>query len=128
MFLLAAESSNSSGPSILGYGRLVPWDCGKAEGKMPNNILQVSPASVELQAGESQAFTAVDSSGSQAAGVEWSIVPEGGIDKVTGVYSAPFMIFRPRRLTVIARQIDQNQKETARARQFRRPLHCALTS
>jgi len=69
--------------------------------------LKVTPATVELKAGESQAFDA-SQDGQPVPGVTWSLVDKewGILDKERGVYRAPRWIFTARRVTIIAERTN----------------------
>jgi hypothetical protein len=75
-----------------------------------SDLLTIVPSTVELKAGDSQAFEARDQTGQPVSDVTWS-VPEksvGAIGAKDGTYVAPSPIFKVRRLPVLARKVDDN--------------------
>jgi hypothetical protein len=83
---------------------------------MPLQALKVVPATVELKAGETQAFEALGIDHQPADRVKWTVAEPGfgHIDEASGVYSAPSRVFTARRLAIVATQHDPEGKEIAR--------------
>ncbi len=72
--------------------------------------ISVSPATVTLLANQTQQFTATVQ-GSTNTGVTWTISPESGeIDRATGFYRAPGVIFAPTTVTVRAASVADSQR------------------
>jgi hypothetical protein len=74
---------------------------------MPFVALTVRPSSVELKAGESQAFEALVDGDTRAENVQWTITESfGKVDEKLGIYCAPERMFRSRRITIVATRKD----------------------
>jgi hypothetical protein len=80
--------------------------------------LKVKPATVELKPGETQAFQAYIDDRTPAGNVTWTIAERdfGTVVPESGIYSAPYRVFRARRLTIVASQRDpeDDKKEIGR--------------
>ena len=73
----------------------------------PGFTIQVSPATVTLNAGQSQQFTA-QVFGISQTGVTWSISGAGTIDAASGLYTAPAVITTSSTVTVTATSTFDN--------------------
>lgn len=72
--------------------------------------ISVTPTSVTLLANQTQQFTAIVQ-GSTNRAVTWTITPESGeIDRATGLYRAPGVIFAPATVTVRAASVADSQR------------------
>lgn len=79
---------------------------------MPD-VLRIVPSSVELKAGDSQAFEARDQNGA-VLNVTWSTADGNGgtIEEGTGLFRAPRQIYKARRIAVLARRLDDQKVTT----------------